>query len=196
MLKIGIDLDDTITNIKLDMEKAAQSFDKEINGRGIIDNSKYLMGEKYGWNKDDLDSFFRNYRFKIIDKAKIRDDVIYYLNKLIKLGYEIIIITARSSKYYENPYEYTKNWLDLNKIPYHKIIVNAKSKKEICKIENIDYFIDDMPSNCIEVNEIENIKVFIMDNLDNKLDNKDIIRIYNFKELYENIINLEKKLVK
>lgn len=186
---IGLDLDDTITYLKDEMEKEASIFDKSINGNGIIDDSKYLVGEKYGWEKSDLDKFFRLHRIKVINNATIRDDVIIYLNKLMELGYEIIIITARNSNYYKNPYEYTKNWLDKNNIPYTKLIVNAKSKKEICERENVSIFVDDMPSNCLEVNGLSNIKVFIMDNKDNYLDDNSIIRINNFKDLYENILN-------
>lgn len=185
---IGIDLDDTITYLKDEMEKEARIFDKKINGKGIIDDTKYLVGEKYGWKKEDLDKFFRLHRIKVINNAKVRSDARFYLNKLIEQGYEIIIITARNSKYYDNPYEYTKNWLDKNNIPYTKLIVNAKSKREICERENVSVFIDDMPNNCLDVNELSNVKVFIMDNKDNYLDDDGIVRIYNFKELYEEII--------
>ena len=185
---IGIDLDDTITIIQEDMLKEASKFDKSINGKGIVDNTKYLVGEKYNWSYELKEEFFKKYRIKVIEKAKVRSDAILYLNKLIDLGYKIVIITARSSKYYDDPYLYTKKWLDENNVPYTKLIVNAKSKKEICKEEKVSIFIDDMPSNCLEVVSLNNIKVFIMDNKDNVLKDNRIKRITNFKELYEEIL--------
>ena len=186
---IGIDLDDTITITKEYMEEAARLFDEKINGNGIIDNTKYLVGERYGWSEERKEDFFKNYRIDAINKARVRDDAILYLNKLINLGYEILIITARSDSYYDNPYEYTKKWLDDRNIPYTKLIVNSKDKKEVCCRENVSIFVDDMPSNCQDVNSLGNIKVFIMDNEKNLIDNKEITRIKTFKELYENILN-------
>ena len=183
---IGIDLDDTITDIRDSMHNEAFKYAQK-NGLKIIDDTKYLVGEKYGFTKQQLDEFFLNYRLNIVENAKIREDAKEILTKLLNLGYKIIIITARSFKYYSNPYEYTKNWLDLNQIPYTKIIVEGKDKKEICKQENVSIFIDDMPSNCQEVSELDNVKVFIMDNVDNYLDDDKIKRIYNFKDLYKEI---------
>lgn len=184
---IGIDLDDTITILQEYMLEEASKFDKLIKGTGIIDDSKYLIGEKYGWQEEVKDEFFKNYRIRAIEKAKVRDDCRKYLNKLIEQGYEILIITARSPKYYDNPYEYTKKWLEDNKIPFTKLITDAKSKKDICLKEGVSIFVDDMPKNCLEVKNISNIDVYIMDNKDNILENKDIKRIRNFYELYKEI---------
>lgn len=189
---IGIDLDDTITDIRDSMHESAFKFAKE-KGLKLIDETKYLVGEKYGLTNDELDEFFKNYRIKIVENAKVRSDAREVLTKLIDLGYKIIIITARSSKNYDNPYEFTKKWLDSNQIPYTKLIVNGKDKKVICEKENVSIFIDDMPSNCLDVAELSNVKVYIMDNVDNYLQNNRIKRIYNFKELYEDLNLLSQK---
>ena len=168
---IGIDLDDTITNIRESMHEEADKFAKS-KGLKIIDDTKYLVGEKYGFTESELEEFFKNYRIKIVENAKVRSGAKDVLKKIINLAYE-----------------FTKNWLDKNEIPYTKLIVNAKNKKEICKEEKVSIFIDDMPSNCLDVAGLSNIKVYIMDNVDNYLQDNRVKRIYSFLELYDDLIN-------
>jgi len=186
---IGFDLDDTITDIYKDMLNEAYKFDLSINGNGIINNDEYLVGKKYKWSDEILDLFFRKHRIKVVERAKIRDNAIKIMNKLKEDGYKIVIITARSDKYYDDSYQYTYNWLKKNDIPFDKLIVNAKDKREVCLSENIGIFVDDMPQNCEDVLKIPNIKVYLMDNLENTCDNNEIIRVKDYLELYEFIKN-------
>lgn len=182
---IGIDLDDTITDIQDEMKKYASIFDKEINGKGIVDESKYLVGEMYQWSDLDKDKFFLTYRRKIIENAKLRKSVIKTLKKWQELGYKIYIITARSKKYYTDPYKDTYNFLKHHHVPFDKLIVDSTDKKDICFKYKINFFVDDMPNNCMLVNELANVKVFIMDNGNNYCSNKEIIRVKSFQEMDE-----------
>ena len=186
---IGIDLDDTITDLYHPMHNEAKKFDLLINGKGIINQEAYLVGEKYGWSDEEKDLFFTNHRIKAINKARVRKDAVKVLQKLRDYGYKIIIITARNSKYYNNPYEYTKNWLHKHHIPYDKLIVNSSDKVKVCLDEKIDIFVDDMPNNCEKVAQNSNIKVYMMDNIDNNSNCPLVTKIKNFQELCEVIIN-------
>ena len=188
---IGIDLDDTITDIQSEMQYYAAIFDKENNGNGIVDKNKYLVGEMYNWNNDLKDKFFLTYRKKVISDAKVRSDVKSIFHKWQKLGYKIIIITARNSKYYDNPYMDTYDWLIKHEVPFDKLCVETIKKKDICKKLGVKYFIDDMPDNCMQVNELPNVKVFIMDNGNNVCKDKSIIRVRNFKEVDNEIEKIE-----
>ena len=169
------------------MLEEAYRYDKIIHGKGIIDDSKYLIGEKFGWSDLEKEEFFQKYRIKAIEKATIRKNAKKVLQKLIDLGYQIIIITARSPKYYNDPYEYTKKWLEKNKVPYTKLIVDSSNKLDICLRENVSIFVDDMPNNCLEVKNNSKIKVYMMDNGNNFC--KDIPKIKDYLELYEVIVN-------
>lgn len=184
---IGIDLDDTITDIQDEMKEYASVFDQENNGHGIVNPNKYLVGEMYNWSDEMKNKFFSTYRKNIIMHARVRQDVEKIFSKWQSLGYKIIIITARNSKYYDNPYLDTYKWLKEHNVPFDELIVESKNKKEICYRLNIDYFVDDMPNNCISVNELENVQVFIMHNGNNNCNNKEIFRINNFEEM-DNII--------
>lgn len=186
---IGIDLDDTLTILQKYMKKEAKKFDKIIHGKGIINNKLYLVGDMYGWSEENKKEFFKYYRINAIEKARIRSNVKSVLDIFFKKGYKIIIITARNDLYYKNAYEYTKNWLDKNNLKYSKLITNVKDKKEICKKYNVDYFIDDMPNNCEEVNNLGNVKVMMIKNGQNKTNNQDILIVDNFLQIKEVVLN-------
>ena len=130
---IGVDLDDTITDIQNEMKKYAKIFDMENNGHGIVDSSKYLVGEMYGWNSEMRDKFFLTYRKEIVTKAKVRHGVVKNFKNWQKNGYKIIIITARNNKYYNDPYNDTYRWLKRHHVPFDELVVDAGNKKEICE---------------------------------------------------------------
>ena len=84
------------------------------------------------------------------------------LQSIYNNGHTIIIATARDNVWHSDPENITKQWLDNNKIPYHKLYIGRVDKENICEIENADVFIDDDIEITSRVaNKISNIKVFL-----------------------------------
>ena len=80
---IGIDIDDTLTDIRDELKKVtldyANSLNKQINEDTVSldknnDGSNYK--EKYNFNDEELQYFFRNIQEKIIKVAEPRADVV------------------------------------------------------------------------------------------------------------------------
>lgn len=183
-MRIGIDIDDTMTFIKDDLQEAAINYDKSLGNSGIPKNNNYYVGKQFSWQKDEYRYFMGTIRKNVVCHAKLRNGLINVLTKLIAEGNEIIIITARSNIYYDNPLKMTLDWLKKEHIPYSKLIINVKNKADICIKEKIDIFLDDDINNCLNVHKT-GIKTYIMDNIDNKLDNNEIKRVYDFNEFYK-----------
>ena len=136
------------------------------------------------------DEEYRTYsqKYKILLKnPKLKDNVKEVIDELSKEN-EIIFITARPDYSFGNAYEFSKKFLDKNKIYYDKIITNAKDKKTICKEEKIDIFIDDGKDNCASVSEL-NIQVLMFENFFNE-DETRFKKVKNWKEI-KNIIKEE-----
>lgn len=150
-MKIGIDIDDTITDLQEDLLTEAIEYDKTLRNKGIIYPERHYIGQKFDWDEKEKEYYLGTLRWKVMNKAKIRDGVIDVLNQLKKDGHEIIFITARSNRYHDDPYNATYKWLTDNNIPFDKLIVSALDKGQICKEENIDVFIDDQEKNCLLV---------------------------------------------
>lgn len=185
MARIGLDVDDTLTEIRNDMLKEAISYDKTLRGKGIINNN-YFIGKSFDWTDAEKDYFLKRYRKKIAINAPLRKDVVEVINKLKNEGHYIAIITSRKDEDYDNnALLKTTEFLTKNNIPYDELITNAKEKDKVCKKLNIDYFIDDSPIHVKSVLKI-GIKAYLIYNGYDFKENIPII--YNFKEL-ENIIN-------
>jgi len=185
-MRIGIDIDDTITFIKDDLEEAAINYDKSLGNSGKFLNDNYYVGKRFNWSKEEYSYFMGEVRKQVVNNAKLRPGLIEVLTKLKEMGHEIIIITARSNCYYKYPYNMTINWLKKEQIPYDKLILPSVNKKKDCLREKIDIFLDDDINNCLSVSSA-GIKTFIMDNVDNYLENKDIVRVYDFYDFFDKI---------
>lgn len=191
---IGIDIDDTLTDIRDEVGaealKYAKSLNKEIDETKVVwdkNNNGSSFKERYNLNYDELLYFFRNLQEKITKKAKPREDVVDILKKLREEGHKIYIITARDSEFHDDPYKLSKIWLDKNNIEYDKLIVDARDKVKVCKEQNVDLFIDDKLSNCQGISNEGIITIRITNYTDQ---HQNIINKKNWKEIYEYIKQL------
>lgn len=160
-MRIGIDIDDTLTDIKKELDKAAILYAKKI---GKLTDEKIKIEGAYGkgniyqqifhFSEEELKYFLREIQEVITENALPRKDVVEVIHKLKELGHTILIITARADEFHDDPYRQSKEWLERNNIEYDKLVVNARDKGMACIKEEIDLYIDDNLNNCIRVNEL------------------------------------------
>ncbi len=190
-MRIGIDIDDTLTDIKEEMTKAvfkyAESLNKNIVNDDLEINDKHNNGSfyqrKFNFTYEELKYFLGIIQEEITNNAIPRPYCVDVLKQLHNDGNEIYIITARDSEFHDNPYLQSKVWLDKYNIYYDKLIVNARDKKKVCLEHDIDLLIDDSISNCLSVSSAGIPTVMIGNNktLNNKIENfNDWKQIYDF----------------
>ena len=195
-MKIGIDIDNTITEVQEELNNAAYEYaiklGKNINNAESsfedIKNNGDTYKKKFQFSYDELKYFLKNIQEEITNNAVPREKVVEVISKLKKLDHKIYIITARDSEFHDDPYNLSKNWLDKNNIEYDKLIVNAREKAPVCKDEKIDLFIDDQLNNCLDIAKI-GIKTIRLSN--DKKKYKDIITFENWDEIYNYITEME-----
>ena len=135
-MRIGIDIDDTLTNVKDELIKAGEKYARSL-GKNIKINKNFedknnngnKWQEMFQFNYEELKYFLKDIQESITNKAKPRENVVEVINKLKNDKNEIIIITARDSEFHDDPYKYSKDWLDKNNIYFDKLVVNARNKK-------------------------------------------------------------------
>lgn len=195
-MKIGINIDNTITEVQEELNNAAYEYaiklGKNINNAENsfedIKNNGDTYKKKFQFSYDELKYFLKNIQEEITNNAVPREKVVEVISKLKKLDHKIYIITARDSEFHDDPYNLSKNWLDKNNIEYDKLIVNAREKAPVCKDEKIDLFIDDQLNNCLDIAKI-GIKTIRLSN--DKKKYKDIITFENWDEIYNYITEME-----
>ncbi len=134
-MRIGIDIDDTITNTSLKMLEYMDKLGIEQNGD---DYCNYTV--------EDLDKYkdlLRKYIEPVLSTCTLKRDCVKVINKLKEMGNSIYIITARSNRYSDNIYDITKKYLEDYKISYDELFFGYEDKKDICIEQKIDYMIDD-----------------------------------------------------
>lgn len=194
-MRIGIDIDNTLTDVQAELNLAAYNYAKSL-GKNIdkkilledINNDSNFYKEKFKFSYDELKYFLKDIQEEIVNNAIPRDGTVDVINKLRSKGNEIYIITARAYEFHDDPYNLSKDWLDKNNIIYDKLIVNAIDKAHICKEEDIDIFIDDQLHNCISISN-EGIKSIRISR--NKQNSDNIVTLEDWESIYKYISDME-----
>ena len=196
-MRIGIDIDNVISNFNEELLKEYINHDRELRNTGIInENAEYIRRGMFDWTKDEEISFYRNNIERIAKKLQVKDGAKEYIDKLKEDGHEIYIITGRENGEYTNPRKMTEDWLKKHKIYYNKLILtNAydnQAKADECIKNNVDIMIDDSVRICSGCRE-KGITTILMNTPYNKYAN--IQKVNNWQEFYEFISNYKRKKI-
>lgn len=127
---LGIDIDDTITYTRKTILKYRKMVYPNLNDNDLLPNKEYKK-------------FLRKYMKDMRREYEIREGVKEAWQYFKDNNFKIIIITARSNKYYHRSIKDTIDFLDKNGIFYDKIYFNKVKKGKKAFKEHVDLFIDD-----------------------------------------------------
>lgn len=186
-MRIGIDIDNVISNFDEMLLETYLIHDKELRNTGIINpNAKYIRTGMFDWSNEEELSFYKDNIECIAKKLKVKEKAKEYIDRLHSDGHLIYIITGRDNGEYSEPYNMTKKWLDENNIYYDNLIltdaydIHAKSLE--CLKNDIDIMIDDSVRICSDL-ITSGITTILMDTPYNRKIN--IKRVKNWEEFYE-----------
>lgn len=192
-MKIGIDIDDTITDTYDVMFNYAQRYTinelkKDATPAKVDCLNHYYVENLHKWDKEESDVFWNKYYLEMIEKVKPKTFSVEYIKELSKNN-EIYLITARYDDETKIAERITKKWLEKYDVPYKELVFYAVDKLKAAKENEIDIFIDDGFSNCKNLAE-GGIKTFMMESAVNKnldLTNEKFERVYSWPHLYQKI---------
>ena len=184
-MNIGIDIDDTINNLHDILIKKGMEFNKKEKINYEIQTDKWEWIDAFGWDKLIAKKFLSENMENLYLNAGIKENAAEVINKLHTEGNKIIIITSRGKEHLENAYEISEKWLKQKNVYFDKLIIGAENKAIPCEENNIDVFIDDLVDNCKRVSETK-AKVLMFNSPYNQ-EEKEYKRVYNWKEVYEEI---------
>ena len=194
-MKIGIDIDNVISNFNDELLKEYLKHDKELRNTGIINKDVFIRYGMFDWTEKEETEFYKNSIERIAIKLKPIHRATETIKKLIEDGNEIIIISGRNNGEYNNPYKLTEEWLAKYNIVYDKLILtnayNKEEKANVCKENNIDIMIEDSTQTAVNIEKV-GTKVLFMNTRYNK-NNENFEKVSNWKEIYSKISKLYKK---
>lgn len=184
-MKIGIDIDNVISNSNECWFLKAKEF-KKLKGHTLaIKENAVSIADKFGFDKRMYHEFCDHYVRDVNINVEIKSQSKEIIDKLHNNGHKIILITQRNNSHYSDCEEITKNWLEKNSFYYDSIYFGCEDKSVVAKKENLDLFIDDLPRNCESVKKA-GIKVILFDTPFNKSCSL-YERVSCWEELYKKI---------
>ncbi len=186
-MRIGIDIDDVITDTSLSMKKYIDKYDDNSDIHNYIE--EVMRGEM---PTEEIKEFFKENSINIFKNAKVKINASEVMQELLDNGNEIFIITSRGEIKFKGSEQLTLEYFKLNKINYTKILFNSFEKSKICKDNNIDVMIDDSAKYCSEIKE-QNMEAILFTSEVNKLANVKLPRVNNWIELKEKLYAIKNK---
>jgi uncharacterized HAD superfamily protein len=178
---ICIDIDGTITDPYYWLNITNKYFNKNITKEEI---TKYYIHEVMGIKQEEYEGFYEENKIEIHSQQEIREDVQHVIERLSKL-HNIYFVTARD----KSLTMFTHSYLKKNEIIYDDLFVlGSHYKVDKAKELNCSMFIEDNYDNALQLSNA-GFKVLLIDaNYNRKPLNDNIIRVFNWKEIYS-IIN-------
>ena len=196
-MKIGVDIDHTLTDIKSEISIAMFDYAKSL-GKKVGDKPFYIEDVKddgriyqeyYDFTYEELMYFMSVIQEQIFNNATPRKGAREALEKLRKENDKIYIVTARDTEFHKDPYLLSEAWLKSNNIPYDKLIVNVRNKIPVCVREKLNVFIDDKLSNCVAISKV-GIKTIQISSKRNTFN--DVETFTNWNDIYNYIEDYKK----
>jgi uncharacterized protein len=182
-LNICIDIDGTITDAYYWLNITNKYFNKNITEEEI---TQYYIHEIMGISLKEYDEFYQQNKFEIHSEQVLREDVKIVIKKLSEL-HNIYFVTAREKELTM----FTHSYLKRNEIIYDDLFVLGSHYK-VDKARELDcnVFIEDNYDNAVQLSQA-GFKVLLIDtNYNREPLNDNIVRVYNWKEIYYTINKL------
>lgn len=199
-MKIGIDIDDTTFLTVKSMLKYADIFEEEISGIptnrnsfGLIKNRYYLKA-LYGWDDKTRFAFFNKYYKNILEECTLLPDADKVIQMLKANGDIIHFVTARSMNIEGCDTEAItrKNLADFN-IPYDSLALHISDKLTFFKYHQIDLCIEDSYETCRQLTDNGIKSILMTTKMNSEIDSGEIVRVNNWREIYDEIEKYKKQ---
>jgi len=155
-VRIGVDIDGVINDIlTICVQKLNKHLNKSLTVKDITD---YDFSKCYDVSYAEMHNFFVREEESILENVAPQETAAQVLQEIGKY-HRVILITARPP----SQREVTEVWLEKHNIPYDKLItIGSHDKREACRREKIELFIEDRLENALMINAL-GIPVLLMD---------------------------------
>ena len=184
-MKIGIDIDNVISNSNEYWFLKAKEFKKLKGHTLVIKENATSIADKFGFDKQMYHEYCSHYVRDVNMNVAIKNKAREIIDKLHVDGHKIILITQRNNSHYSDCEEVTKSWLKKHSVYYDSIYFGCEDKGIVARKEILDLFVDDLPRNCENVSKV-GIKVIMFDTPFNKSCSL-YERVSSWEELYKKI---------
>lgn len=192
---VGLDIDNVIADLdEIYLEYFIEE-DKNKRNAGIINqNARHITDGMFDWSKEEVIDFISDKMDEMGGKLKVISGAKNCIDKLKKDNHKVYLLTHRINRYWKNPENITKYWLEKNGIQYDKLIfTKTTDKSPECKENDVDIMFDDSVNNCIHLTKA-GVPCYVFKTRYNEDYKKHLKMVYNWEEVYEIICKKSQKL--
>ena len=194
-MRIGLDIDDTISNTHFILMKYALKYNSEHGNRPLRKYNTNDFSEVFGWSPEEVNNFFRTYYLDALKEIEPKFNVKEVLSKLREEGHQIVFITVRNDRECAGENEarrITLEWLEKYGIPFDELHVDIHDKKAFCQEHDIDVFMDDSVRTVSQVKTLGIETCIAMNSFNLDFKDDEITNIYSMQEFYNRIHEIKK----
>ena len=176
--RFGIDIDGTVTSPATLIPHINKQYNVSITLDDVVEYD-FLSAFPHPVDRDEFQKWFKANESNMYRVSELADGAKQTLQAWSST-YELFYISARG----ENVFDITKEWFQLNDIPYDHIeLIGSHDKLAAAKIHQVDAFFEDKHDNAVMLAEELNIPVLLFDTPYNRLHvPNNVIRVYNWQE--------------
>ena len=115
-MRIGLDIDNVITDFDKKLFEEFSREDKNKRNKGIINPDGNWIKDLFDWSSEEVDEFFNKNMQEFSKTFEPIKDAKKYMDKLLEEGHKLYLISHRAYPHYLDPYEVTVEWLKNNGI--------------------------------------------------------------------------------
>lgn len=154
-MRIGIDIDNTITRTSEIILKYAQYFGRENHLNVVPNQQAYFLEDVLGWPRPVVEKFFSSSLLDIYTYVQPQPMAVEIMREWSSRHY-LVLITSRQ-KYSPGIEQATREWLTRHGVVYHKLIMNTttnihySSKVEACLDNGVEIMLEDLHDQALEL---------------------------------------------
>lgn len=187
-MKIGIDIDDVITQTSPVMLEYIEKYGKDIDFNNPITSKANILRGKF--ETDAAKEFIKEYGAEISAKEELNDGADKAISDLKHNGHEIHLITARSEEIIPDIEAVTIKYLSNMGIQYDQLHMGVFDKKQLCQELGIIIMVDDSTNTCESLADTTTIPILFTTEINARYDVGKIRRVKNWVELLNVIYKL------
>ena len=182
MLKIGFDIDGTITTPDNLVPLIQKKYDANFKYEDLVE---YEVNKVLGVGRREILKFFKDNHNGIILNPNMMEDSVKTINRLIEEGHEVHLITARHKLTKKDTFVWLKRegiLVDESKVHF----LGNHNKEELIQDLKLDIYVDDRIETLLKVNEVMKggCKTIVIDAPYNRgYQESDVIRVSCYREL-------------
>ncbi len=154
-MRIGIDIDNTITRTSKTIMRYADLFAKANQLNAVPNYTEYYIEDALGWPKKMVERFMEQHLLEIYSEVQPKCRAAEVIRELSE-KHALILITSRN-RFYPGIEEATRDWLARYSIPYDLLVMNATdnmhhfSKVQACRDNMVEIMIEDHHDLAVEL---------------------------------------------